>query len=186
MAIQTLSTNLKTFYLRRAGCISLILAFALTISACATLVGEPVRIGETESELMRKMGSPTRVHQGRDGRILEYRRGPWGQSTYMARLGQDNRLISFEQVLTVENFATIPIGKANKNDILHRFGSPTETSFLSLSQLEVWSYPYKESDTWNSVMHIHFDRNGIVHSTQSGPDLRFDRDSFFPFGMMGM
>jgi hypothetical protein len=64
---------------------------------------------------------------------------------------------------------------------LRTVGHPSETSYLPRQELEVWSYPYKEQGVWNSIMHIQFDRAGIVQRMENGMDLRFDRDGKFGF-----
>ncbi len=153
------------------------------LCACSALIPAPVNPGDSEAQVIAKRGQPThRYQEGRD-QLLEYAQGPWGQVTYMVRIGPDSRVISFEQVLTSEKFASIKIGQATKDDVLRTVGAPSETSYLSLSDLEVWSYPYKESGVWNSLMHIHFDSSGIVRKMMNGPDPRFDPDERFPFGM---
>lgn len=152
-----------------------------TLAACATLFPAAVNIGDTESDLISKRGQPTHHYQDGKDHLLEYALGPWSQKTYIARISPDGRVLSFEQVLTVEKFATIKVGTTTKEDVLHTIGAPSETSYLSLSDLEVWSYPYKEHDTWNSLMHVHFDRNGIVRKMLNGPDPRFDPDRRFPW-----
>lgn len=151
------------------------------MAACTTLFPDAVNVGDTESNLIAKRGRPTHRYQDGKDHLLEYALGPWSQKTYMARIGPDGKVIAFEQVLTVEKFATIKIGTATKEDVLRTIGAPLETSYLNLSDLEVWSYPYKEHDTWNSLMHVHFDRNGIVRKMLNGPDLRFDPDRRFPW-----
>jgi hypothetical protein len=94
----------------------------------------------------------------------------------MARIDSSGKLISYEQVLTNQKFATLKPGIATKEDVLHTVGAPSETSYLPLSQLEVWSYPYKESGVWDSMMHVHFDKSGIVRRLESGPDPKRDPD----------
>lgn len=164
-----------------------ILAIALLVilGACGAVIPAPVHVGDSEAELIAKRGQP--AHRYMDGKdhLLEYPTGPWGQRTYMARVSPDGRVISFEQVLTTQKFASIKVGDASKDDVLRTVGSPSETSYLSLTDLEVWSYPYKENGIWNSVMHVHFDRTGIVRKMLNGPDLRFDPDRRFPFGILG-
>lgn len=186
MRIQTLTTARQLFFFlltKKALCTALMASF---LFSCAGIGSRAVVIGEPESEVIGKLGNPSHIYQDGSFRLLEYKTGPWGQRTYMARISPDGKLLSYEQVLTNDKFASIIVGSATKEDVLRRVGSPSETSYLSLKDLEVWSYPYKESDTWNSVMHVHFDRRGIVHSLQNGPDMRFDRDGKFPFGMMGL
>lgn len=160
-------------------------AFLTTLAACSVLMPAPVSVGDTEAELLAKRGKPTNRYRDGSEQLLEYALGPWGQKTYMARIGPDGKVTSFEQVLTTEKFASIEIGEATKNDVLRMIGAPSETSYLPLTDLEVWSYPYKESGVWNSVMHVHFDKNGIVRQMLNSPDLRFDPDRRFPFGMLG-
>lgn len=149
-------------------------------TACAGLGGNPVVPGDTEAVVISKLGTPTNRYQDGNHQLLEYMKGPWAQHTYMARLGPDGRLISYDQVLTAERFASIKVGSATKDDVLRIIGAPSDTSYLSLSKMEVWSYPYKESNVWNSVMHVHFDQNGIVQRLLNGPDRRLDPDSRWP------
>jgi hypothetical protein len=101
----------------------------------------------------------------------------------MSKIDSNNKLISYKQVRTAQKFATIKTGEASKNDVLRTIGAPSDTSYLSLSDLEVWSYPYKENDVWDSIMHGHFDKNGIVQRMQNGPDLLRDPDSRWSFLM---
>ncbi|SNT21137.1 hypothetical protein SAMN06265795_11755 [Noviherbaspirillum humi] len=159
------------------------LLFVVLLHGCAILNPTPPAMGEPEAQVIGRLGQPTHVYQDGNGKLLEYKTGPFGQRTYMARIGSDGRLASYEQVLTNEKFASIKVGEAGKNDVLHAIGAPSGTSYLSLSDLEVWTYPYKESGVWNSLMHVHFDRNGIVQRMMSGPDPRFDPDRRFPFGL---
>ncbi|MDB5762603.1 MAG: outer membrane protein assembly factor BamE [Herminiimonas sp.] len=156
------------------------------LGACAGFGTVPVNAGDTESQVVAKLGKPTHRYQNGTDHLLEYMNGPFGQTTYMARIGPDNRLISYEQVLTTQKFAMLKPGQATKDDVLHTIGAPSDTSYLPLSELEVWSYPYKESNVWNSLMNVHFDKTGIVRRMQNGPDPRHDPDSRFPFGLMGL
>jgi hypothetical protein len=156
----------------------LLAALLATLAGCALMTNPPVA-GTTESEIVAQLGRPTASYQDGNNKLLEYAHGPAGQQTYMARIGTDGKLISYEQVLTAERFGTIKIGEASKDDVLHAIGTPSETSYLSLPKLEVWSYRYKESGVWNSMMHVHFDQAGIVRKLQNGPDPLYDHDGHF-------
>jgi hypothetical protein len=149
------------------------------LSACAVLTPPAINVGETEAEVVAKLGQPTaRIPDGSE-HLLEYSRNPWGQAINMARFGSDGRLISYEQVLTIQKFATIKPGLSTKTDVLRTIGHPSETSYLPRLQLEVWTYPYKEGGVWNSLMHVHFDKTGVVKRMQNDQDLRFERDGIF-------
>lgn len=140
------------------------------LAGCAGIGAPTVTPGQSEAEVIGALGAPSARYQDGDDSILAYVRGPWGQQTYMARLDAGKRLKSYEQVLTTQKFATVKIGATTQQAILHTFGTPAETSYLSLSDLTVWTYRYKESNAWDSMMHVHFDRNGIVRKMLNGPD----------------
>lgn len=191
MTIQTLSAILNIppgkFILMKLLRSLPLAAIALFLAACASLGGQSVvMLGEMESAVISKLGMPTHRYQDGAEQLLEYMMGPWGQQTYMARIGPDGRLISYEQVLTLEKFASIKVGHATKDDVLKAIGAPSDTTYLTLSELEVWSYPYREANVWNSVMHVHFDKRGIVARMQGGPDRRYDPDSRWPGALMRM
>lgn len=157
------------------------LAFFMT--ACSVLMPAPVNVGDSEADVIAKRGQPTHYYQDGKHRLLEYTTGPMGQQTYMARVDETGKVISFEQVLTTEKFATIKLNESTKDDVLRTVGAPGETSYLSLSDLEVWSYTYKRDAIWDSIMHIHFDKSGIVRKMFYLRDLRYDPDTDFIFGM---
>jgi hypothetical protein len=147
-----------------------------TTGACSVFQPATFAAGTPEDEVIAKLGQPTHSYQNDNQEILEYNNNSWGQQTYMARFSSDKRLISYEQVLTAEKFATIKTGVTTKDQVLRTIGAPAETSYLPLRDLEVWSYPYKESNVWNSIMHVHFDKAGVVQQMLNGPDPRFDSD----------
>lgn len=153
-----------------------VVLFSLAVTACSIFQPLTFPSGTPESEVVAKLGRPTNRYMVGNDYLLEYAKGPWGQRTYMARFDANGRLLSYEQVLTVEKFNTIKVNQATKTDVLQTVGAPSETSYLPLRDLEVWTYPYKESNVWNSLMHIHFDREGIVRQMLNGPDPRFDPD----------
>lgn len=153
-----------------AGC----LAACLLLSGCAGF-DTPQAVGTPESELVARLGQPTARYPLAHGEhLLEYRRGPWGQQTYMARFDADGRLESYEQVLTMEKFGSIRIDHDTKEDVLRTIGAPSETAYFPRMRREAWSYPYKESNVWNSLMSVYFDDAGIVRKLENGPDPKFD------------
>jgi hypothetical protein len=110
----------------------------------------------------------------RGGQVLEYRGQPMGQFQHMARIGPDGRLVSYDQVLTSENFAKVKVDHWTKDDILRNFGRPAEISRVYVHNYEVWSYRYKEAGVWNSLMSVHFDQQGVVRQMLNGPDPMYD------------
>ncbi|MEO7497002.1 MAG: outer membrane protein assembly factor BamE [Massilia sp.] len=152
---------------------------ALLLAGCATLGRTPPLVGDSVDAVRAKFGQPTAVYALPDGQVLEYASGPMGQFTWMARIGADGRMRSFEQVLTGEKFATIKPGVATKDQVLRTIGRPAEVSRVALRNYEVWSYRYKENGVWNSMMHVHFDANGVVGLMLNGPDPMYEEKRFF-------
>ncbi len=155
------------------------LSAVLLLGACASRPapnpGDPADVVQT------KLGTPTSVYADGAGRALEYATGPMGQYTWMARLGPDGRLTSYEQVLTGEKFATIKIDQATKEQVLRTIGRPAERSRVAMQNYEVWSYRYKEAGVWNSMMHVHFDEQGVVRQMMNGPDPMYEPRERSPF-----
>ena len=154
------------------------LGSALALGGCAGMSRTAPAVGDPLATVTAKFGQPTAVYQAPSGQVLEYATTPFGQFTWMARMDADGKLASFEQVLNERGFGRIKIDSATKQDVLLLIGRPAETSYLALPDLEVWSYRYKESDVWNSMMHVHFDRAGVVRMMQNGPDPMYEKRFF--------
>jgi len=73
-------------------------------------------------------------------------------------------------VLTSAKFATVKLGKDNKETILRTFSRPTQVTHYASVDGDVWLYRYKEQDVWDSMMSIEFDRQGVVQAMVNGPD----------------
>jgi hypothetical protein len=154
------------------------LGMLLILGACA--IPKPVHVGDTEAQVLAARGTPTHRYSVGNEQLLEYMTGPYGQKTYMARLGPDGKLISFEQVLTDEKFGAIQIGISTKDDVLRLVGGPSEETYFPLSKLLAWTYPYKQYEVWDSLMHVHFDNSGIVRKLEVTPDYRYRRELIGP------
>jgi hypothetical protein len=152
------------------------LTLAGLLTGCAAVVA-PLP-GDSRDAVRSRLGPPTSVYTSAAGESFEYATGPFGQTTWMARFDQDGKLIRYEQVLAGPVFASLKVGVATKQDVLHTLGRPAETSRVMLGNYEVWSYRYKENAVWDSMMHAHFDQAGVLRLMQSGPDPLYDR-SFF-------
>jgi len=155
------------------------MAFAISsalLFGCAGFGGPPPALGDQESAVVAKLGRPTHVFQDSEVRILEYMTGPFGQTTHFAKISGNGQLISYAQVLTSQKFALIVIGRSTKTNVLQLIGTPSQTTYLDLPQLEVWSYPYQESPVSDSIMHVHFNHSGVVQKILNAPDLRRDSD----------
>jgi outer membrane protein assembly factor BamE (lipoprotein component of BamABCDE complex) len=149
-------------------------ALALSLSACATFSRTPPA-GTPLAEVTAKLGKPDAVYPDpAGGQVLEYRGQPMSQYQHMAHIGADGRLVSYDQVLTSENFAKVQPGRWVKDDILRNFGRPAEAGHMRANGFEVWSYRYKQDGVWDSFMNIYFNGRGEVHHTDNTPDPLLD------------
>lgn len=144
------------------------------LSGCASLFQPPVTPGESEEQVVARLGAPSNVYPDGDSRLFEYAAGAFGQYQYMARIGPDHRLVSYQQVWTIENFRAIRTRQDTKLDVLRRVGRPTEVTRYARIPFEAWNYGFKESGVWNSQMTVYFTDQGIVEKVENGPDPRFD------------
>ena len=154
---------------------SLVLIASLALAGCAGMMREQPAPGDSFDAVVQKFGQPTGRYPDAGGEVFEYATGPMGQYTWMARFGPDRRLASFEQVLSSAGFARIKVDSATKADVLRLIGRPAERSHVALKNYEVWSYRYKESGVWDSMMHVHFDDAGVVRMMLNGPDPVYDK-----------
>jgi hypothetical protein len=151
------------------------LVLILSLSACAPLVRRTPAVGAPMAEVTAKLGQPNAIYPDpAGGQVLEYRGQPMGQFQYMARVGADGRLVSYEQVLTDENFARIEPARWNTDDVLRHFGRPADVMRSRLDEGEIWSYRYKENGVWNSLMNVDFNGRGVVLRVYKSADPLLD------------
>lgn len=144
------------------------------LSGCINLNSPPFQPGATEEEIISYIGKPTARYQDGDALLLEYARGYWGQHTHMGRLGPDGRLVSWEQVLTTEKFGELVLGESTRRDVLLTVGQPGEYTRIVLHDYEVWTYHYKQDGVFDSVIHLMFDKNGVLQKMENGLDFMYN------------
>lgn len=159
----------------RTMAIATLLAASLALAGCAAMMRQQPLPGDSADAVVQKFGRPSARYPDAGGEVFEYATGPMGQYTWMARFGADGRLATFEQVLSGAGFARIKIDSATKVDVLRLIGRPAERSHVAMKNYEVWSYRYKESGVWDSMMHVHFDDAGVVRMMMNGPDPMYDK-----------
>jgi outer membrane protein assembly factor BamE (lipoprotein component of BamABCDE complex) len=169
MACPLNHTYMKTTLITAA-----VLSVALSLSACSTFSRTPPA-GTPLADVTAKLGKPDAIYPDpAGGQVLEYRGQPMGQFQHMARIGADGRLVSYEQVLTSDNFAKVQPARWTRDDVLRNFGRPAEVSRDRANNDEVWSYRYKQDGIWNSFMNIYFNVRGEVRRTENTADPLLD------------
>jgi hypothetical protein len=158
---------------------NLIFAAVLGLSGCASIFGPAPAVGDTEAQTVAKRGPPSAVYQEGSDRLLSYAPGYFGQYSYMARIGPDGHLKSYEQVWTNNKFALIKPNVSTSEDVLHILGAPTAVAHYARMPYVAWNYGYKEAGAWDSMMSIYIDSNGLVRGLENGPDPRYEKDGLF-------
>lgn len=146
------------------------IGLVLLLGACAHPDG--LRVGMTRDELDARFGKPDAVRHETAGDVQIYSSAPLGERASAVHLDATGRVVTVEPLLDTEHFATIQVGAWNKQDVLSHFGRAAEVS--RTRNYEVWSYRYREAETWYSLFHVMFDASGVVRQTQNGPDPMFD------------
>lgn len=146
------------------------IGLVLLLGGCAHPDG--LRVGMTRDELDARFGKPDAVRHETAGDVQIYSSAPLGERASAVHLDATGRVVTVEPLLDTEHFATIQVGAWNKQDVLSHFGRAAEVS--RTRNYEVWSYRYREAETWYSLFHVMFDASGVVRQTQNGPDPMFD------------
>jgi hypothetical protein len=150
----------------------LLLSVAVAASVAGCAHPDYLRAGMTSAQLDARFGTPAAVRHDPDGDVRIYSSAPLGQRASAAHLDANGTVFRVEPVLNTEHFATIVVGRWNKNDVLTHFGRPAEDS--RIPGYEVWSFRYRENEQWDSMFHVMFDAAGIVRQTQNGPDPMYE------------
>jgi len=126
----------------------------LTLAGCAAPSIQP---GASMGDVEGRMGKPVDVVKAPDGdTVWQYPKGPYGQFTYVARFGADQRVKSFTQVLTFDNFTKIQKGMT-KDEIRLMFGRPAEVHTYRNLNEEAWFYRYQAPVTEPRIYGVYFD-----------------------------
>ena len=106
-----------------------------------------------------------------------------GQYAWGTTADQNNIISEVEQILTDRSFDKVKIGHWDQDRLVCNFGPPAETSVVGMPSVRqlVWSYRYRQSGAWNSLMHIYIGPNGEVTHLHPGPDPMFDPPELMQF-----
>jgi SmpA / OmlA family len=154
----------------------------LLLVGCAPSVQPGASMGDVES----RMGKPVDVVKAPDGdTVWQYPKGPYGQFTYMARFGADQRVKSFTQALTLDNFYKIQNGMT-KDEIRLMFGRPGEVyTYRNLNQ-EAWFYRFQAPVAQARIYGVYFDATtSRVQSISDQKDELFDPTNYGTGGGTG-
>lgn len=153
----------------------------LVFGACANMADIPA--GTPLSQVQAQFGAPDLTCINRDGNQRAiWTMQPYGQYAWGANIDSAGNTDQVAPVLTNQHFRKLGEGSWNQEQVRCEFGPPAEISAVGLpsSRQHVWSYRYKESGAWNSLMHVYFDLyTGEVTRYHPGPDPLYEREDFW-------
>lgn len=167
--------------LRKIGLWAAAVLTPIALGACANMADVPA--GTPLSEVTAQFGEPNFSCTDRNGqqRVI-WTMQPMGQYAWGANLDSAGNTDQVIPLLTTQHFRKLDEGSWNQEQVRCEFGPPAEIGSVGLpsSRQDVWSYRYKESGAWNSLMHVYFDLyTGEVTRYHSGPDPMYDRENFW-------
>jgi outer membrane protein assembly factor BamE (lipoprotein component of BamABCDE complex) len=108
------------------------------------------------------MGKPEREVANLSGATLHFVRGPTGSHTYFVHLDQNDRVISWEQVLTEARFKLVKPGMTQE-EVINLIGASTHIFGLARGRGTAWYYRY-ETQFCHSFA-VEFTAENVVRST---------------------
>ncbi len=161
--------------LQRAGATAAMTGALGVLGACSSMQDIPP--GTSLAEVQARHGAPTVECPLPDGaQRMVWSTQPMGQFAWATRVSPDGTVGPMEQVLTDQAFEQVKAGTWTRETLQCAFGPPAEIAVIGLpgSRQLVWSYRYRQSKVWNSLMHIYLSDEGKVLRMHPGPDPLFD------------
>ncbi len=152
------------------------LASGVVLGACTTIADMPP--GTPLAELQAQYGAPNfRCVTAQGQQRVIWTTQPYGQYAWGSDIDAAGNAVRVEALLTSTHFRRLADGIWDKERVRCEFGPPAEIGPVGLppARQEVWSYRFKENQTWNSLMYVYFDpHSGRVTRHHPGPDPMYE------------
>ncbi len=139
-------------------------AAALLITGCAFTDIKP---GMSRDEVLASYGTPTRTVPLASGTRLQYSRQPTGQTAVMIDLDAAGKVVSARQVLNMQDFSKIEVGKWTRADVEREFGRPASMDRIGSWSGDVMTYRWLEYDQ-PKLFWAYLDAGNVVQRTAQG------------------
>jgi outer membrane protein assembly factor BamE (lipoprotein component of BamABCDE complex) len=125
------------------------LILAASVVACASIDGRSLAPGrDTAADVERVMGAPAEKRQVGAETWYYYPRQPFGRQTYVARVGQDGRLIAVEPRLNDETLAKIVPNATTREQVRDLLGPPWQAARYGRLDRDIWTWAVNR---WGNV-----------------------------------
>ncbi len=171
---------MKTLTFMRHGRAALSGLCVSLLAACANMADMPP--GTPLQQVEAKYGQPNYSCPAENGgQRLIWSMQPMGQYAWGTNVDSAGNTDRIQPLLTDEHFRVLASGTWTPEQVRCEFGPPARIDSVGLpsSTQIVWSYRYRQSSSWNSLMYVYFGSDGSkVTRFHPGPDPMFDRDNF--------
>jgi hypothetical protein len=149
----------------------LAVCLAAAVSGCANIAAVPT--GTSATVILEQFGKPsTACDQPNGSKRWIWTTQPSGQFAWAATISPAGTLDgNIQQILTDAHFNVLNEGKWTQQQVRCEFGQPAIIDGVAKDNEIVWSYRYKQSGVWSSLMYVYFDSKGTqVTHFHPGPD----------------
>jgi len=132
----------------------------LVVAGCASFDGHGLKPGQaTSADVERVMGQPAQTRKVRGQTLLYYSREPNDGDIFVARIGQDGRLIDIKNRLTDANVAKIVPNVTTAEQVRDLLGPPWDAVHYALGNSTVWTW-YMNSEP--TELDVRMSPDGVV------------------------
>jgi hypothetical protein len=142
-------------------------AAALLVAGCAFT---PVKPGMSREEVVSHYGTPTRTVPLASGTRLQYSTQPTGQTALMVDLDAAGRVVNARQVLNLQDFSRIEVGKWTRTDVEREFGRPATVDRVGAWSGDVMTYRWLDLDV-DKLFWVYLDAGNVVQRTGQGMEI---------------
>jgi hypothetical protein len=136
---------------------------ALLVAGCATAV-QP---GMSREQVIASYGTPTRTVPLASGTRLQYSRQPAGQSAIMVDLDAAGKVVSARQVLNLQDFSRIEVGKWTRADVEREFGPPAKVDGVISWSGDIMTYRWRDG-VQDMFFFVYLDAGNVVQRVGQG------------------
>lgn len=141
---------------------------ALLAAGCASTSG--VQPGMSREQVLASYGTPTRTVPLKSGTRLQYSTQPKGQSAVMVDLDAGGKVVSARQVLNLQEFSKIEVGKWTREDVEREFGRPATVDRVGAWPGDIMTYRWLDLDL-DKLYWVYLDAGNVVQRTGQGIEI---------------
>lgn len=147
--------------------VSSVAVAVLLMAGCAFTAVQP---GMSRQEVLAHYGTPSRVLPLGAGTRLQYSTQPAGQTAVMVDLDAAGKVVAARQVLNLNEFSKIELGKWTREDVEREFGRPARVDRVASWPGDVMTYRWLDN-IQGMYFWVYLDGRNMVQRTGQGMEL---------------